>query len=280
VDPSWRGIDVTPKLRRVITAVVTVLALGGLTVGGTATPVAVGPAETQTAELAGLAATAVGIGCSSSWSCTEVYGGAYLMTTRNSCSAALPVRERSTGRWYVLTAGHCVAKAGGATWRQSGRTLGIGTRWEYGGLGTQGRSGSGDVGLIRITGNTGILKPRSRVLVVGSRGTRAQQIIQAKDARYGERVCVTAGRSNITRCGTVVAPTTSLRYASPGLPARTVSNLALVRGVCLQPGDSGSAVFAGRSAIGIAVAKSGSGCYFWYSKITRALSRYGLAVVS
>lgn len=254
------------------------LALGGLTGAGAATTAAAGPAGTQSAELAAAAATAVGIGCSSSWSCTEVYGGAYLTTTRNSCSAALPVRERRTGRWYVLTAGHCVAKAAGATWRQSGRTLGIGTRWEYGGLGTQGRAGSGDVGLIRITGNAAILKPRSRVLVVGSRGTRTQQIIQAKDAGYSERVCVTAGRSNITRCGTVVAPATSLRYASPGLPARTVSNLALVKGICLQPGDSGSAVFAGRSAIGIAVAKSRSGCYFWYSKITTALSRYGLVV--
>lgn len=245
--------------------------------GATTVTAATTPAPVPVA--ADVSTGATGIACTSTRNCAPLlHGGAYMVTTVNSCSAGLPVRSRATGAWYVLTAGHCVARAGRSTWRQSNRTLGVGTSWEYAGLGTKGKAGSSDLGLIKVTGAGWSL--RSRVLVVGSRGTRSQQIIVAKDARTGERVCVTAGRSNITRCGTVVQSTTSLRYASPGLAARTVGNLALVKGVCLQPGDSGSAVFAGRAAIGIAVAKSGSGCYFWYAKVPTALARYGVAVVA
>lgn len=255
--------------------------LPGATVAATAAPVpapAAAEVETQTETETEIGEDATGIACTSTSNCAPLlHGGAYMVTSVNSCSAGLPVRSRA-GAWYVLTAGHCVAKAGRSTWRQSNRTLGVGSGWEYAGLGTKGKAGSSDLGLIKVTGAG--WSSRSRVLVVGSRGTtRSQQIITAKDARNGEQVCVTAGRSNVTRCGTVVMPATSLKYASPGLAARTVGNLALVKGVCLQPGDSGSAVFAGRAAVGIAVAKSGSGCYFWYAKVPAALARYGVSVV-
>ena len=265
-------------LRRVITLAAAVTVLAGVPAApGTAGPSP--PPSTEAATLAAAEASAVGIACVATWSCTPSHGGAFMRTARNSCTAGLPVRSRHTGGWYVLTAGHCVAKAGGATWRQSGRTLGRGTRWEYGTAGPEGRAGGGDVGFIRITANAGLWRARSRVLVLTARGARSQPIRVVRTARVGERVCVTAGRSAVTRCGIVDAASTSLRYASPGLAARTVGNLARVRGICLQPGDSGSPVFAGSAVVGIAVAKSYSGCWLWYTRIATPLRHYGVSVV-
>jgi streptogrisin B len=221
------------------------------------------------------APTAMGIGCSSTRNCTPSSGGAFMTTTRNSCTAALPVRDRRTGLWYVLTAGHCVANARGATWRTSGLTLGVGRKWEYGGLGTQGGGGTTDAGLIRYTANGRIWNASSRVLVV-AKPMRTQRITAVRAARAGERVCVTKGRTGSTQCGTVVSANTSLRYASPGLAARTVHNLAMVRGVCVQPGDSGSPVYAGSAFVGIAVAKSNSGCVVWYARADVAFAQLGI----
>lgn len=229
-----------------------------------------GTAQARTTTPAGPAAE--GVGCSSTQACTTGSGGALMLTTRNSCTAGLPVRTRA-GQWYLMTAGHCVARAAGATWRQGGVAIGVGTRWEYGGKGTEGTGGTSDVGIIKLRKAT-----RSQVVVVSGGKTRIQRIVTARDARTGERVCVTAGRTGVTRCGTVVQTTTSLSYASPGLAARTIRNLALVRGICVNPGDSGSPVYAGSSAVGITVARSASGCYMWYSKLPAQLQHFGLRV--
>lgn len=215
---------------------------------------------------------AEGVSCTSTRACTPGPGGALMLTSKSSCTAGLPVRTRA-GQWYMVTAGHCVGNAAGATWRQAGVALGVGTRWEYGGKGTEGRAGTGDVGIIKLRKAT-----RSQVVVISGGRARTQAILNAKDARTGERVCVTAGRTGVTRCGTVVQATTSLSYASPGLAARTISNLALIKGICVNPGDSGSPVFAGRSAIGIVVAKSATGCYAWYTKLPAQLKHFGLTV--
>lgn len=224
---------------------------------------------------AGTAVGAVGIGCTSTRNCTPSHGGAYMTTASNSCTAALPVRDRRTGLWYVLTAGHCIPGAKGATWRQSGLTLGRGTAWEYGGIGTRGRAGSTDAGLIRYTANGAIWRAGSRVAVVGST-VRTQRITSVKVARVGERVCVTAGRTGRTQCGTVVAANTSLTYASPGLAARRIANLAKVSGICVQPGDSGSPVYAGSAFVGIAVARATSGCAVWYTRADVAFAQLGI----
>lgn len=278
IDPE--GFPVARQLQRVITIVAASVALVGVAAGTThptATPSQPTPAAAA-AELAAAAATAEGIGCSSTRACTPAHGGALMTTTRNSCTAGLPVRSRGN-LWYLLTAGHCVANAKGATWRQSGIVLGKGVRWEYGGLGTEGRAGSSDIGVLRITGSAKVWNPRSRVLVLNGKA-RTQKIVAAKDAKLGAKVCVTAGRSGTTRCGTVVSATTSLKYASPGLAARTVQNLALVKGICVQPGDSGSPVFAGSAAVGIAVARSASGCYMWYAKVPAQLRHFALRVAA
>lgn len=215
---------------------------------------------------------AEGVGCSSTKACTTGSGGALVRTTRSSCTGGLPVRARG-GQWYLVTAGHCIGNARGATWRQSGVTLGVGTRWQYGGEGTEGRARTSDVGLIKLRRAS-----RSQVVVVTGGKARIQRITTARDARTGERVCVTAGRTGITRCGTVIVATTSLSYPSPGLAARTVTNLALVKGICVNPGDSGSPVYAGRSAVGITVARAASGCYMWYAKLPAQLRHFGLRV--
>lgn len=272
------------KLQKVIGGLAALVALTGAVSGpvATARSAAVRPAAsavtapTATAAELAAAATAEGIGCVSTRACTPTHGGAYISTSRNSCTVGLPVRSRG-GAWYLLTAGHCVANARGATWRESGYVLGVGTRWQYAGLGTEGSAGSTDIGVIKITANSKLWNARSRVLVVGSKAS-TQRIVKAADARTGTKVCVTAGRTGTTRCGTVVTPTTSLRYASPGLAARTVQGLALVKGICVNPGDSGSPVFAGSTAVGIAVARSATGCYMWYSKITTPLRQLGLTV--
>jgi streptogrisin B len=220
---------------------------------------------------ASAAVTAQGIGCTSTRACTTSSGGALILTSRESCTAGLPVRTRA-GQWYLVTAGHCVGANGSSTWRQSGVALGRGTRWEYGGKGTEGRKATGDVGLIKLAGRS-----KSRVLVMNGRA-RTQQILVAKNAKLGEKVCVTTGRTGRTQCGRVVQASASLTYASPGVGTRTISNLAMVSGICVNPGDSGSPVFAGRAAIGITVAKSSSGCYAWYTKLPAELKHFGLYV--
>ena len=257
-------------LRTIVTALALLLALPVATHGApAAAPAAVSPAAVAPLPAA---PAAEGVGCSSTRVCTPAHGGAYFSTTRNSCTAGLPVRTRG-GQWYVLTAGHCIAEARGATWRQGSLALGKGTRWEYGGKGTEGKAGTSDVGVIKLRRAT-----RSQVVVMSGGKARIQRIVNARDARTGERVCVTAGRTGVTRCGTVVQPTTSLSYASPGLAARTIKNLALVKGICVNPGDSGSPVYAGSSAVGIAVARSASGCYTWYAKLPAQLRHFGLRV--
>jgi Trypsin len=216
--------------------------------------------------------SAEGVGCASTKACTTSSGGALMLTPGHSCTAGLPVRTRD-GRWFLVTAGHCVYEGGRSTWRQSGVALGKGYRWEYGGKGTEGRKATGDIGLVKLT-----RKSASRVLAITGGKARIQRITSVRDARAGERVCVTAGRTGATRCGTVVATTTSLRYASPGLAARTITGLALVKGICVNPGDSGSPVYAGRAAVGIVTARSASGCYTWYTKLPAQLRHFGLAV--
>lgn len=215
---------------------------------------------------------AEGVGCTSTKACTTNTGGALMLTPKVSCTVGLPVRTRD-GRWFVVTAGHCVAEGGSATWRESGVALGKGYRWEYGGKGTEGSSAKGDIGLIKLT-----KRSASRVLAITGGNARTQAITSVRDAKVGERVCVTAGRTGATRCGTVVTATTSLRYASPGLAARTITGLALVKGICVNPGDSGSPVYAGRTAVGIVAAKSASGCYTWYTKLPAQLKHFGLTV--
>jgi streptogrisin B len=218
------------------------------------------------------ATTAQGVSCSSTKACTTTQGGALMVTSRNSCTVGLPVRTRG-GQWYLVTAGHCVAEARGATWRQSGTVLGTGTRWEYGGKGTEGARGTSDVGVIKLR-----KAAKSQVVVVTGGKARTQRITGVANARNGTKVCVTAGRTGRTSCGTVVQETTSLSYPSPGLAARRITNLALVKGICVNPGDSGSPVFTGTRAVGITVAKSGSGCFLWYAKLPAQLTHFGLRV--
>ena len=234
-------------------------------------------AVTITGLLAGTAQAAVprtaqGVGCSSTRVCTTTSGGALMLTPGHSCTVGLPVRT-GDGRWFLVTAGHCVYEGGRSTWRQSGVALGKGYRWEYGGKGTEGSAAKGDIGLIKLT-----RKSASRVLAITGGTARTQAITSVRDAKVGERVCVTAGRTGTTRCGTVIIATTSLRYPAPGLAARTITGLALVKGICVNPGDSGSPVYAGHAAVGIVVAKSASGCYVWYTKLPAQLKHFGLAV--
>jgi hypothetical protein len=221
---------------------------------------------------ASIPSRAEGVGCTSTKSCPTTTGGAFMLTAKESCTVGLPVRT-GDGRWFVVTAGHCVAGGGSATWRESGVALGKGYRWEYGGKGTEGASARSDIGLIKLT-----TKSASRVLAMTGGKGRTQKITSVRDAKAGERVCVTAGRTGATRCGTVVTTTTSLSYASPGLSARTITGLALVKGICVNPGDSGSPVYAGSAAVGIAVARSASGCYTWYTKLPAQLKHFGLKV--
>jgi hypothetical protein len=253
---------VSPLLRRALLALAALVVLPVLAAPASAAPTA--PTAAQ------------GVACVSTRSCTPAYGGALMTTTRNSCTAGLPVRTRA-GRWYIVTAGHCVAEAAGRTWYQSGRLLGVGTRWEYGGRGTEGAAGIGDAGAIQIAAGRG-WSPHSRVVVISHGRATTQPITTVRDARVGEQVCVTGGRTGGTQCGRVVLATTSLSYASPGLAARTIRNLALVKGICVNPGDSGSPVFAGRAAVGIAVARSSSGCYTWYTKLPAVLRSFALYV--
>jgi streptogrisin D len=182
-----------------------------------------------------------------------IYGGQY------RCSLGFNVTDGSS--YYFLTAGHCGNIA--STWyADSGHAQAVGD--------TQGSSFPGnDYALVKYPAGTP--EPAGNVdLYNGS----SQEITSAGDASVGEAV-QRSGSTTGVHGGTVTGVNATVNYAEG-----TVSGL-IQTDVCAEGGDSGGALFAGTTALGLTSGGSGdctSGGTTFFQPVPEALSTYSVNV--
>ena len=182
-----------------------------------------------------------------------IYGGPY------RCSLGFNVLRPGTSIAYFLTAGHCGNAA--ATWSAAGGQV-IGTR--------EGSSFPGnDYALIRYT--SGITRPGAVNLYNGTQ----RDIANAGNAYVGQ----TVGRSGSTtgfRTGQVTGLNATVNYSD----GTTVTGMIRTT-VCAEGGDSGGALFANNTALGLTSGGSGncsSGGVTFFQPVVEALNAYGVQV--
>ncbi|GHC42776.1 S1 family peptidase [Streptomyces flavofungini] len=187
-----------------------------------------------------------------------IRGGDAIYASSGRCSLGFNVVKN--GQPYFLTAGHCAALAG-TTWSETQGGSAIGTVEDYGFPGR-------DDAIVKYTASTA--HPSEVNLYNGS----AQQITGARTAVVGEQV-QRSGSTTKLHGGSVQALNVSVTY-----PQGTVNGL-IQTNVCAEPGDSGGAMFAGNSALGLTSGGSGncsSGGQTFFAPVTDALSRYGAQI--
>jgi streptogrisin D len=190
----------------------------------------------------------------------QINGGQAIYGGGSRCSLGFNVRSGS-GRYYLLTAGHCTNIA--SSWyANSARTTYIGPR-----VGTS--FPVNDYGIVRYD-NTSLSHPGSVYLYNGS----SQDITAAGNAYVGQAVR-RSGSTTGVRSGSVTGLNATVNYAQG-----TVYGLIRTN-VCAEPGDSGGSLFAGSTALGLTSGGSGncsSGGTTFFQPVTEPLSVYGVAV--
>ncbi|MGW9308662.1 S1 family peptidase [Saccharomonospora azurea] len=173
---------------------------------------------------------------------TAIYGGEAITGGGSRCSAGFNVN--SGGQNYIVDAGHCTGAV---------------SQWNVGP--SVGASFPGDdYGLIR--NDTGSA-PGAVSLYNGS----TQAISSAGNASVGQSICKSGSTTGLT-CGTVQATNVTVNYAE-GAVHQLVQTSASV-----NSGDSGGALFAGSTALGITSGMGGGSSFF--QPVTEALSAYGV----
>jgi hypothetical protein len=182
-----------------------------------------------------------------------IYGGQY------RCSLGFNVTDGSS--YYFLTAGHCGNIA--STWySDSGHTTSVGD--------TQGSSFPGDdYALVKYPAGTP--QPPGNVdLYNGS----FQEITTAGNASVGQAV-TRSGSTTGLHNGTVTGVNATVNYAEG-----TVTGL-IQTNVCAEGGDSGGALFADSTALGLTSGGSGnctSGGTTFFQPVTEALTTYNVNI--
>ncbi|MEI5103356.1 S1 family peptidase [Streptomyces sp. PmtG] len=187
-----------------------------------------------------------------------IRGGDAIYSSSGRCSLGFNVVKN--GQPYFLTAGHCAALAG-TSWSESQGGPVIGQVEDYGFPGR-------DDAIVRYTAN--VAHPSEVNLYNGG----SQQITGARQAVVGEQV-QRSGSTTRLHGGTVQRLNVSVSY-----PQGTVRGL-IQTNVCAEPGDSGGAMFAGNSALGLTSGGSGncsSGGQTFFAPVVDALSRYGAQI--
>jgi hypothetical protein len=182
-----------------------------------------------------------------------IYGGQY------RCSLGFNVRSGTT--YYFLTAGHC-GNIASSWYSNSGHTTLLGT--------TFGSSFPGNDYAIVKYSTSYTNHPGTVDLYNGS----TQDITSAANASVGQAV-KRSGSTTGVHSGTVSATNATVNYAEG-----TVTGL-IKTNVCAEGGDSGGALFAGTTALGLTSGGSGncsSGGTTYFQPVTEALSRYGVSV--
>ncbi|MDK1475667.1 S1 family peptidase [Streptomyces sp. 549] len=186
-----------------------------------------------------------------------IAGGDAIFSSGSRCSLGFNVVK--DGEPHFLTAGHC--GTAGSSWSASSGGSPIG-RMEAGTF------PGADHALVKYTSSTD--HPSEVNLYNG----RTQQITDARDATVGEQV-QRSGSTTQLHGGSVQALDVSVTY-----PQGTVNGL-IQTNVCAEPGDSGGALFAGSSALGLTSGGSGdcsSGGQTFFQPVTDALAEYGAQI--
>jgi streptogrisin D len=183
-----------------------------------------------------------------------IYGGG------SRCSLGFNVRSGS-GRDYFLTAGHCTNIS--STWyANSSRTTLLGPR-------VVSSFPNNDYGIVRYDGS--ISHPGTVNLYNGS----TRDITGFGNAVVGQSV-QRSGSTTGLRSGSVTAVNATVTY-----PQGTVRGL-IRTSVCAEPGDSGGALFAGSTALGLTSGGSGncsSGGTTFFQPVSEPINLYGLTIL-
>jgi streptogrisin D len=183
-----------------------------------------------------------------------IYGGG------SRCSLGFNVVSNNTGRFYLVTAGHCTNIT--TNWyANSARTQLIGPR-------VVSNFPGNDYGIVRY--DTNISRPGSVNLYNGG----SRDITGSGNAFVGQSV-LRSGSTTGLRSGSVTGLNATVNY-----PQGTVTGL-IRTSVCAQPGDSGGSLFAGNTALGITSGGSGncsSGGTTFFQPVQPVLNQFGLRV--
>jgi streptogrisin D len=182
-----------------------------------------------------------------------IYGGQY------RCSLGFNVRSGST--YYFLTAGHC-GNIASSWYSNSAKTTLVGT--------VTGSSFPGnDYAIVKYPASY-TNHPGNVNLYNGS----YQDITTAGNASVGQAV-KRSGSTTGLRSGSVTGINATVNYAEGSVSGLIRTN------VCAEGGDSGGALFAGSTALGLTSGGSGncsSGGTTFFQPVTEVLSRYGVSV--
>ncbi|GGP77643.1 S1 family peptidase [Streptomyces abikoensis] len=187
-------------------------------------------------------------------------GGDAIYAPTWRCSVGFNVRKGNT--YYFLTAGHCT-QGKPQYYTNSSHTTSIGP--------TTGTSFPGnDYGIVQYA-NGSIPHPGAVDLYNGG----SQRITTAGNATVGQRV-QRSGSTTGVHGGTVTGLNATVNYGN----GQVVRGL-IKTNVCAEPGDSGGALFAGSTALGLTSGGSGncsSGGTTFFQPVTKALAAYGVSV--
>ena len=165
------------------------------------------------------------------------------------CTGGFVARSRTDGKYYLFTAGHCLAGGKTGSWITlfaDGSTHVIGSAhnfiWDT----------RGDMGILTVDNPTG-WQPRHAVYVTASPNTTQDttyNISADSLSVMGQRICMSGAKTG-TSCGTVIGLGETQAYGGV-----TVTYLGEAN-YCSQDGDSGAPVFASHTAYGLEVAGFG-----------------------
>nr|WP_246470378.1 S1 family peptidase [Streptomyces olivoverticillatus] len=187
-------------------------------------------------------------------------GGDAIYAPTWRCSVGFNVRKGNT--YYFLTAGHCT-QGKPPYYTNSSHSTSIGP--------TTGTTFPGsDYGIVQYT-NGSLAHPSAVDLYNGS----SQRITSAGNAAVGQSV-QRSGSTTKVHGGKVTGLNATVNYGN----GQVVRGL-IQTNVCAEPGDSGGALFAGSTALGLTSGGSGnctSGGTTFFQPVTKALSAYGVSI--
>ncbi|MEV6471144.1 S1 family peptidase [Streptomyces sp. NPDC051657] len=187
-----------------------------------------------------------------------IAGGDAIWGSGSRCSLGFNVVKG--GEPYFLTAGHCTESVTSWSDTQGGSEIGANEGSSF---------PENDYGLVKYTSDTA--HPSEVNLYDGS----TQAITQAGDATVGQAV-TRSGSTTQVHDGEVTALDATVNYGNGD-----IVNGLIQTTVCAEPGDSGGALFAGDTALGLTSGGSGdcsSGGTTFFQPVPEALAAYGAEI--
>ncbi|MFJ9623380.1 S1 family peptidase [Streptomyces sp. NPDC101181] len=187
-----------------------------------------------------------------------IAGGDAIWGSGSRCSLGFNVVK--DGEPYFLTAGHCTESVTSWSDTQGGSEIGANEGSSF---------PENDYGLVKYTSDTE--HPSEVNLYDGS----TQAIAQAGDATVGQAV-TRSGSTTQVHDGEVTGLDATVNYGNGD-----IVNGLIETTVCAEPGDSGGALFAGDTALGLTSGGSGdcsSGGTTFFQPVPEALEAYGAEI--